>query len=276
MADLIQRKELADFLRSRRERTDPVSVGLQPGPRRRTPGLRREELAQLSGVSLTWYTWLEQARDIGVSRQVFEGLARVLRMTPAERAHLFALAALALPAENPNPQPVNGTLRRLVDALDPNPSYVINTWWDLLAYNRTYAAMLDGLDERPPADRNIIWLTFTEPRMQKLLVDWLDQARQLVGQLRAHLALYPLDPRGPELLETLRRASPKFSELWDEHMVRGFQASRKRFRFPEGGELTLDYIKLAAADDHQQHLVVLLPASETDAAALVRAIRATA
>jgi transcriptional regulator with XRE-family HTH domain len=98
MADMVQREELASFLRSRREATDPVSVGLRPGLRRRTPGLRREELAQLSGISVTWYTWLEQSRHISVSRQVIESLARVLRMTPAEREHLFTVAGLALPA----------------------------------------------------------------------------------------------------------------------------------------------------------------------------------
>src|ERR1700749_3008086 len=109
MADLVQRRELAAFLRSRRESTDPEALGLRPGPRRRTPGLRREELAQLSGISVTWYTWLEQARRISVSRQVIESLARVLRMTPAEREHLFTVAGLALPAQTAGRPEVDDT-----------------------------------------------------------------------------------------------------------------------------------------------------------------------
>ena len=115
MPDLVQRAELGAFLRARREATDPASVGVEPGPRRRTPGLRREELAQLSGLSVTWYTWLEQARDITVSRQVVNSLARALRLGPSERTHLFTLAGLALPAERRRPHPVDP----LVRAADP-------------------------------------------------------------------------------------------------------------------------------------------------------------
>jgi len=268
MADMVQREDLAAFLRSRRETTDPVAVGLQPGPRRRTPGLRREELAQLAGVSVTWYTWLEQARDISVSRQVIDSLARVLRMDPPERAHLFTLAGLALPTESTGRPQVDDTLRRLVHTLHPNPAYLINPWWDLLVYNDAYAALLGGLDDRPPAERNSLWLIFTEDRVHDLFVDWLTEARQLVGQLRVHLAQHPHDPRGPELIDALRRASPKFTELWQEHAVRRFEASRKRFRHPNAGRLDLDYVKLATADNDQQQLVVFLPADEASAAKL--------
>jgi transcriptional regulator with XRE-family HTH domain len=267
MADMVQREELAAFLRSRRETTDPVALGLQLGSRRRTPGLRREEVAQLSGVSVTWYTWLEQARDISVSRQVIDSLARVLRMAPPERAHLFTLAGLALPAESTRPN-VDDTLRRLVHTLHPNPAYVINPWWDLLVYNAAYAALLGGLDDRPPAERNSLWLTFTEDRVRSLLVDWSTEARQLLGQLRAHLAQYPNDPRGPELIEALQKGAPKFPELWEEHSVRRFEVSRKRFRHPSAGRLDLDYIKFATADNDQQQLVVFLPADAASAAKL--------
>ncbi|KAA9165591.1 helix-turn-helix domain-containing protein [Amycolatopsis acidicola] len=264
MADMVQRKELAAFLRSRREATDPVSLGLTPGPRRRTPGLRREELAQLSGVSLTWYTWLEQARDISVSRQVIDSLARTLRMPPPERTYLFTLAGLALPAEDPGRPHVDGMLRRLVGTLQPNPAYVINPWWDILCHNEAYGALLGGLDHRPAAERNGLWLLFTDPDVAALFPDWQSEARQLVGQLRANLARYPKDPRGPEVVEALRQAGPKFGELWEDHDVRRFRAARKRFRHPVAGRLDLDYVKLAAADDDQQQLVVFLPSGEQD------------
>ena len=260
MADMVQRDELASFLRSRREATDPASVGLSPGTRRRTPGLRREELAQLSGISVTWYTWLEQGRHISVSRQVIDSLARVLRMTPAEREHLFTVAGLALPAQTAGRPDVDDTLRRLVETIDPNPALVVNPWWDVLAYNRAYSALHGGLDGLPPAERNVLWLFFTTAPARYLIVNWLDEARQLVGQLRAHLAQHPGDPRGPELVATLTAASPKFAELWQEHGTARFRSYRKGYQHPTAGPLCLDYIKLAAASDDQQHLIVMLPA----------------
>lgn len=259
-ADTIQHQELASFLRSRREATNPGVVGLPSGGRRRTPGLRREEVAQLAGVSVTWYTWLEQAREIGVSRQVIDSLARTLRMDPSERAHLFTLAGMTVPPERPVREAVDETLRRLVDTLQPNPAYVVDPWWDLLAYNNAYAGLVGGLDHRPPPECNILWLNFTEPRIRELNVDWNTQARQLVGQLRSHIAEYPNEARGAELVENLEAASPKFAELWRTNTVRRFEGSQKRFDHPEVGRLTFDYIKLAAANDDRQHLLVFLPA----------------
>jgi transcriptional regulator with XRE-family HTH domain len=265
MTDMVQRDELASFLRSRREATDPVSAGLRPGPRRRTPGLRREELAQLSGISVTWYTWLEQGRRFSVSRQVIESLARVLRMTPAEREHLFTVAGLALPAQTSGPPVVDDTLRRLVDALDPNPAFVANPWWDLLAYNQAYSALHGGLDDRPPAERNVLWLFFATDPARYLIINWPDEARQLVGQLRVHLAQYPGDSRGPQLVAALTAASAKFAELWREHGTARFRNYRKGYQHPAAGLLSLDYIKLTAASDDQQHLIALLPADQATA-----------
>lgn len=266
--DLVQRVELGAFLRARREAADPVSFGLNPGPRRRTPGLRREELAQLSGVSVTWYTWLEQGRDISVSRQVIDSLARVLRLPPGDRAHLFTLAGLALPAEHHGPVQIDGMLRRLVCELDPNPACVTNLWWDLLGWNHAYAALIGGLDHRPAAERNTLWLMFAEDRSRPLFLNWAEEARQLLGQLRAHLAQHPGDPRGPELVEALHAASGKFTELWREQSVRRFESSRKRFQHPALGRLDLDYIKLATADDDRQYLLAFLPADAASAGKL--------
>lgn len=268
MADMVQRAELGAFLRARREATNPTSVGLRPGNRRRTPGLRREELAQLCGISVTWYTWLEQGRKISVSRQVIESLARVLRMTPAEREHLFTVAGLALPAETTAPVEVDDALRRLVHALAPNPAFVANPWWDLLAYNEPYSALHGGLDARLPAERNVLWLFFAAEPAGYMIANWPDEARQLVGQLRAHLAQYPGDPRGPHLVTTLTAASPTFAELWREHGTARFRSYRKKTQHPEAGVLNLDYVKLTAASDSQQHLVVLLPADTATAATL--------
>ncbi|MET8828634.1 helix-turn-helix transcriptional regulator [Streptomyces sp. NPDC004610] len=263
MSGLTQRDELGSFLRARRRATDPATAGFRPGPRRRTPGLRREELAQLSGLSVTWYTWIEQGRDIGVSRQVIESLARALRLAPAERAHLFTLAGLALPPAAPPSRTVevDPLLCRLVRELHPRPAYVMNPWWDLLTYNEGYAELLGGLDQRPEGERNVLWLTFVESRGSGLFVDWPGEARALVGQFRMALGRHPDDPRGPELLRSLRRASDAFGELWEEQTVSGFTSSRKELRHPrDGRRLDLDYLKLADAQDEQQSLIVFLPA----------------
>ncbi|TQS43120.1 helix-turn-helix domain-containing protein [Cryptosporangium phraense] len=255
-------------MRARREATDPVAAGFPAGSRRRTPGLRREELAQLAGVSVTWYTWLEQARDITVSRQVIASLARVLELTAAERAHLYTLAELALPPSDPHPPTVDPTLQRLVDVLQPNPAYLTNPWWDLVAFNDAYASLLGGLEQRPPAERNILWITFTESRGAGLFVDWDSEARSLIGQFRVTLAQHPNDPRGAELLTTLRAADPYFRELWDEHSIGRFESARKRLVHPRAGRVDLDYTKLTAAADDQLFLVVFLPSDDESAAKL--------
>ncbi|WGL51416.1 helix-turn-helix transcriptional regulator [Nocardioides sp. BP30] len=270
MADLVQRTELAGFLRSKREGTRPEALGLEPGPRRRTPGLRREELALLSGVSTTWYTWLEQARPISVSRQVIESLARALQLGSLERAHLFTLAGLALPVDAPAPPEVDDTMLRLLHSLAPNPAYIVNPWWDILAYNSAYEALIGRLDGLSPHELNTIWLMFTEPRMAALFIDWNDEVRQLVGQLRAHLARNPSDPRGPELTEALQAVSSTFTQLWAEQRVDRFKGSRKRFSHPRLGRLDLDYVKLAATDRDQQFLIAFVPADAESAAALGR------
>lgn len=273
MTAIAQREQLATFLRRKRTATDPVSVGLQPGARRRTPGLRREEAAQLAGVSVTWYTWLEQARDIGVSRQVFDRLAQALRMSPAERGILFALAGLQAPAETGFPREVDGLLLRLLDTLDPNPAYILNPWWDILAYNRGFDALLGGLDHRPPAERNLLWLVAADPAVRDIFVDWADEAQRILGQLRTHLALFPNDSRGPELLASLHTAHPRFTEIWGHSEVRSFESARKRLRTAEGHSLELDYLKLAALPDNRQQLVVFLPADEATRARLQENVR---
>lgn len=272
MAGMAQRELLASFLRSRRQTLSPEQMGLKPGPRRRTPGLRREEVAQLSGVSLTWYTWLEQGRDIGVSRQVLDALSQTLRLTPAERRHLFTLAETALPAELPRRMVVNPTLRRLVATLDPHPAHVVNDCWDLLAANRAYAALVGGLCQLPEEERNSIWLLFSRPEMQSLLVDWQREVRDILGQFRIAVGQHPDDPRTAALIDTLTRTSPAFRALWEKHPVHAFRPTMKRFSHPKAGRLDLNYTKLDVAEAPGQHLVVFMPASDADAVAMRRLV----
>jgi transcriptional regulator with XRE-family HTH domain len=262
MDDVVQRAELAAFLRARREATDPVSVGLSGDGRRRTPGLRREEVAGLAGLSVTWYTWLEQSRDISVSRKIIDSLARVLTLSQTERAHLYTLAGLKAPSEDFNFEHVDPQLEYLIDALVPNPAAVITTWWDVLAYNASYSALLGNLDSVPPSDRNIMVLAFTHVLKEDLLENWALSADQLVGQLRSKLARSPDDPRGQSLLKELKATGEPFGGIWDSYVVKRFEASRVAFRLPGFERLEFDFIKLWTADDESQQLVTYTPVTE--------------
>ncbi|CAM5504844.1 helix-turn-helix transcriptional regulator [Streptomyces abikoensis] len=263
-----RRRALADFLRSRRERVTPRDAGILPGPRRRTPGLRREEVAQLSGISVTWYTWLEQARDITVSRQVLQSLARVLLLSPAETRHLFALAEES-PAEAPTAGPTPA-LQRLVDALDPYPAYLVSPAWDLVAWNRAEAGLLGDPAGWAPADRNLLRFTFLEPRARELLTDWTAQARALLEQYRANADRNAGDPRFDALTRELSAASEEFRTWWDAHDVADFRPARRRFDHPRLGRLSFDYVKLHAADAPDLSLVACLPADDETAGKLPR------
>ena len=146
-----------------------------------------------------------------------------MRLSPAERRHLFTLAGVALPEDLRVRPVVTDTLRRLVDSLDPNPAYVISPWWDLLAYNRSYAGLLGGLEHRPPEERNSLWLLFTDAATRNLILDWDVEPRQLLGQFRANTAIYLGDPRAAAVIDALQSASPQFRTMWAEHPVKPFQ-----------------------------------------------------
>jgi transcriptional regulator with XRE-family HTH domain len=255
------RADLGAFVRSRRERIDPVSVGLPGGGRRRTPGLRREEAALLAGVSVTWYTWLEQGRDITVSRQVLNGVSRALRLDDAERAYVFELAGLVAPAEAVTRPEPDLLLQKLVLTLDPHPAYLVTQWWDLVAYNRAYSALAGGLDQVPASERNVLWLMLTDPRMKRLFTRWDEEADRLVGQFRTQLAHRAEDPRGWQLEQALRQSAPEFTRLWNRATVSRFHSARKRLRHPTVGPLELDSVKLQSAADGQQ-VIVFLPADQ--------------
>ncbi|MFC8716067.1 helix-turn-helix transcriptional regulator [Kitasatospora sp. NPDC057198] len=262
MAHPDRRRALARFLRTRRDALTPADVGILPGPRRRTPGLRREEVAQLSGVSVTWYTWLEQARDITVSRQVLDSLAAALRLDAVEHRHLLSLGG-ERPPEGPSGPPAAPptTLQRLVDALDPNPAYALGPAWELLAWNRAEAGLIGDPAERPAPERNILRLVFTDPRLRTLLVDWPAQARSLLAQYRADAERHPGEPEFARLTAELRSASAEFRGWWDDgHDIGEFRPARRQFDHPRLGLLTVDYVKLAVEQAPRVKVFTALPA----------------
>ena len=211
---VVRRTELADFLRTRRERISPDDVGMPAGGRRRTPGLRREEVALLAGVGVTWYTWLEQGRPINASVQVLESIARTLHMDAQERWHLFQLADVALvpPVRECTQVGTNG--QRLLDQLDPFPAVMLSHRWDIVAYNRSYNWLGGDLDAIDTGERNQAWLFFTNQHWMNLCVRRGAAAAHLVGSMRMAMGRQVDDPLWTGLVQRLRKASAEFDDLW--------------------------------------------------------------
>jgi transcriptional regulator with XRE-family HTH domain len=236
LPDAVRRRELAAFLRSRRARVTPDQVGLPLTGRRRTPGLRREEVAHLAGVGVTWYTWLEQGRNIRPSDQVLAAIARTLRLDAHESAHLFTLAGLPT---RPSPAQCNAVpsgAAALLDRLDPWPAAVQNARTDILAYNRGYNWLLGGVDELPFEERNSILQCFLG-RWAERMPDWDEHKARSVAQLRAAMAENVADPTWKALVKRLRRESPEFEALWSQHDVQALRNWTKRYVHPEAGLL---------------------------------------
>jgi transcriptional regulator with XRE-family HTH domain len=258
----LRRRELGAFLRSRRERIRPEQVGLPPSRRRRTPGLRREEVAQLAGVGVTWYTWLEQGRDIHPSAEVLDAIARALLFDAHEHSHLFTLAGVATTTIAEQCLGLCTTVQPLLDQLAPFPAIVVNARLDLLAFNRVHASFFDDLDAMPIEDRNLLWLSFTHPRWREVIVDWDDVVGRMVAEYRAAMAEHLDEPAWKTLVARLHRASPEFTAFWERHDVQGIESRTKRARHPVVGLLRLEYTNLWLAPGLGTRIVAFTPADE--------------
>lgn len=269
----LRRDELADFLRTRRAALKPQDVGLPSGGRRRTPGLRREEVAQLAGMGATWYTWLEQGRDVRASLDVLESLARALRLDQAERNHLILLGRgeAAPPCKSPAER-VSPTLRRLIENLGPNPAYVLGRRWDYLAWNDAAVALLGDLAAIPRAARNHAWQTFTDPVRREMFTDWERSSRILVAKFRSDSARHIGDPEFESLIAALRKSSPEFSRAWDRHEVSQSGDCRKDLLHPVAGMLSFSHAVFHPAEKLEQRLVLYSPLPENDTAEKLTAL----
>jgi transcriptional regulator with XRE-family HTH domain len=236
LPDAIRRRELAAFLRSRRERLTPHQVGLPITGRRRTPGLRREEVAQLAGVGVTWYTWLEQGRNIRPSEQVLGAVARTLQLDPYESAHLFTLAGLTTRPSQEDCNAVPPGAVALLDRIDPWPALVTNARTDILAYNRGYHWLLGDVDDLPFEERNTMLQCFLG-RWEERMPDWHGHKARAVAQLRASMAGQVTNPSWKALVKRLRRESAEFDALWSQHDVTAPRNWTKRFLHPDAGLL---------------------------------------
>jgi transcriptional regulator with XRE-family HTH domain len=266
----LRRKELASFLRSRRERLTPDQLGLPEYGRRRTPGLRREEVAQHAGVGVTWYTWLEQARDINVSEQVLDAISRTLLLDPHERGHLFTLAGSPLTEIGPDSLPVSPEVRLLLDKLHPYPAIVTNGRYDLLAYNRAFMGVVGNLDEVPFDQRNTMWLAFTSPTMRECLPDCTQARRRMVGQYRAAMADHVGEAAWKCQVKRLQNASPEFASLWERHDIAVPENLTKRFAHPELGALNFGFTNLWLTQRIGVRMVTYTPIDERTEAQLAK------
>lgn len=257
-AGLERRAELSEFLRTRRARLQPEDVGLPHyGRHRRVPGLRREELAQLAGVSVAYYTRLEQGNGRNVSAEVLDAIARALHLTDAEHAHLTHLAKPKHKKKQAAPtQQVRSTLRQLLDTLDTVPAYVVGRRSELLAWNRMAAAVFGDWSRLPAPERNWARMVFLNPDYRDLYVDWEQKAIDVVGALHLEAGCYPDDPRLSALVGELSVKSEEFRRLWATHDVKEKSHGVKRLRHPLVGELSLRYETLKLAGDAEQSVVV--------------------
>lgn len=239
---------------------------------RRTPGLRREEVAVLAGVGVSWYTWLEQGREINVSAGVLDALARVLRLDPAEREHLYLLAGLNPPqpgrASPVGHREVSPGFQRVIDGWLPRPSYIIDRHWNLVAVNRA-ARMVFGYGED---DHNCLVTFFTNARYSAAICQWEDAARAIVGQFRADAARYPEDPEFSRLAADMCAVSPAFAGVWAEHPVGSATQGIKALAHPEAGELTFDYTSLPVPDMPGHRLLLYTPAVRSDTGSRLTAL----
>lgn len=253
------RSELGDFLRSRRERLTPETLGLANRRRRRTPGLRREEVAELAGIGVDWYIRLEQGRSVSPSAVTIDALARALRLGAVDHAHLRALA------RNPDRrafarESAPDAIRRLVESLD-QPAYVTGRRWDLLAWNAAAAEIFADFGRLAESERNVLVYMLTDPGARRLFgAGWAEEAERMIAQFRATYDLWAGDPAFADLVERLQRGCPEFAIWWDAHDVRPGVAGRKLLHHPLKGVLRFDYASFQANDDPALKLVIYMPA----------------
>jgi transcriptional regulator with XRE-family HTH domain len=271
-----RREELADFLRKRRAHLQPEDVGLPSGGRRRTPGLRREEVAHLAGVGATWYTWLEQGRDVRASLEVLEAIARALRLTSAERTHLVLLGRGEIPPPCKSDERVSATVRRLIENLGANPAYLIGRRWDYLAWNQAACAIFGDFDQVPRAARNHLWMHFMDPTRREIFPDWSRSARLMAAKFRADHARHIGDPTFEQLVTTLRKSSPEFCKLWGKHEVAQSGPGRKTVNHPVVGTLLFEHAVFNPQETPEQRMILMSPLPDEDTPAKLASLLSSA
>ncbi|MDU4694489.1 MAG: helix-turn-helix transcriptional regulator [Paenibacillus sp.] len=254
-------RQLAEFLRTRRAALTPEQVGLPSGVRRRTPGLRRAEVAMLAGISVDWYTWLEQGREIQVSTQVLDSLSRALRLNDIERKHLFLLAAGHLPPNQYSPQQnVSRLLQEFLGRQGESPAFVVNSRWDVIAWNQAARFVYGDYEAMSARERNSLWRLFTTNQAKQLLADgWETNAKLRLAQFRTNYANHVGDPWWEQFIEDLHQQSEKFREWWPLHHVIDVPEGEKRLYHPLAGSLRFGHLSFQALDSVDLQVTVNIP-----------------
>lgn len=254
---------LGAFLKDRRQRLDAAALGF--GGRRRTPGLRREEVAQRAHISTTWYTWLEQGRGGAPSPRVLDSLARALMMTEAEREHLFLVGIGHPPKARTSPREgISGRLQRFLDAMPAIPATVATSTWDIIGWNRAARRALTDYEALPPGERNILRRMFLDPATRTAQSDWESVARFLVATFRAETARAGEDGRAAELVAELSGKSAEFARLWGENDVQMTGEGAKMIRHAIVGEITFEFLSFAIDGRPDLRLMIYVPAHAVD------------
>lgn len=258
-----RREQLGEFLAARRRAASRSALGLPPAPRRGDTGLSREEVAALAGVSASWFTWLEQGRDIGVSRQVLGAVARVLRLSAAEVAYVNGLAAAE--EETGADQEALGRLeripdhlQRLIGALD-FPAFVVASDWTILGWNAPYVRLYEPITSVAAADRNLLWLIYTDPRLRRMLPDWDQESRRFLAEFRAESGIRLGSERHRGLIARLLEVSEDFRIQWAEHAVERFASRRRVFLHQKDGRREFEHHSLVPSDAPGLSVVMYVP-----------------
>jgi transcriptional regulator with XRE-family HTH domain len=260
-------KELGDFLKTRRAKITPSQVGLSSTTRRRTVGLRREEVAQLAGVGITWYTWLEQGRPIHVSAQVIESLSRVLLLDKQECIHLHLLANQPLPVDMPGHQrTVSPILQHVLDNLTLCPSLVTDQRWNVIAWNQAACSIFGDFTEMDVRERNIVWAMFTDYKYKQLFVDWNLHAKGLLGRFRATCGQYIEDAWLALFIDDLKMQSTEFNSWWLLHEIESNSEKYKQLNHPRVGILDFEVSNFDVSDNSGLKLIVHTPITGRDTA----------
>lgn len=268
------RTELAEFLRHHRERLTPADVGLPAGGRRRTRGLRREEVAALAGVGITWYTWFEQGREISVSETFLLSVARTLKLDDADCCHLFLLAHQRPPTSEAHLSfSVGSLVQRIMDDLILRPAYVMNLKWDVIAWNAA-AESLFGFRQRLGTQRNMLHMIFADPHLRRKCPTWKDDAPKLLASFRRDFAVAPHDESVRTLAAEIELVSPDFRQWWRRHDVSGYALGFHTIDIAECGSVTFEH-EIMTVDEHRHLRLVIYSAAvgETGSAAFETAMR---
>jgi transcriptional regulator with XRE-family HTH domain len=258
------RREFAAYLRFRRASLSPSDIGLPAGERRRTPGLRREEVARLANISATYYTFLEQGRPVRPSRAVIDALATALRLSDAERAHFRVLAEAEPWVESNNEaHDLTDGAFQLLDHLEPWPAFVRDSHWGILASNAAAASLYRGFASRPSGELNLLWWVFCDPCAREVYVDWEQQAAGMLAKFRLSSARRAGDPIFAEVLHAVLDASDHARSWWPRHQLGVPTNTVKRFRHPALGEFSLRNIHMTFNEDEDQTIVAFAPVHDS-------------